>query len=133
MQDLKMILEDHLHSFVITRQWPQIKACCMLRWFAIYCSILPSSVSNAILIYKLIAYSKLLQRLAVNQSPFADFHLASIHRQNSWLGTRYTLQGYLQSPHNFTSDFDQKLPPFFSKEKNYSPLKLLVPLKKSLL
>lgn len=89
----------------------------MLRGFAIYCSFLPSSVNNAILIYKLITYSKLLQWLAVNQSRFADFHLASIHRQNPWLGTRYTLQGYFQNPHNFTLDFDQKLPPFFQKKK----------------
>lgn len=112
---------------------PKLRPDGCLRGFAIYYSFLPSSASNAILTYKLITYSKLLQWLEVNQSPFADFHLASIHRQNPWLGTRYTLQGYFQSPHNFTSDFDQKLPPFFPEEKNYSPLKSLVPLKKSLL
>lgn len=117
VQDFTMIWEDHLHSTVSTRQWPQIKAWCMHRGFAIYCSFLPSGVSSAILMYKLITYSKLLQWLAVNQSPFADFHLASIHRQNPWPGTRYTLQGDFQSPHNFTSDFDQKLPPFFFKRK----------------
>lgn len=70
-------------------------------------SLSPSSVRNAILTHALITYSKLLQWLAPHQSPFADFHLASIHRQNPWLGARYTLQGY----------FDQKLPPIFSEEK----------------
>lgn len=56
-----------------------------------------------------IAYSKLLCWLAVNQSPSADFQLVSTHRQKPWLCTRYTWQGYFQSPHNFISDFAQKL------------------------
>lgn len=113
---------------------PKLRPDGCLRGFA-HPPFSPSSARDAILTHALITYSKLLQWLAVNQSPFADFHLASIHRQNPWLEARYTLRGNFQSSHKFISDFDQKLPPIFSEEKtkNYSPLESMVSLKKSLL
>lgn len=96
---------------------PKLRPDGCLRGFA-HPPFSPSSARDAILTHALITYSKLLQWLAVNQSPFADFHLASIHRQNPWLEARYTLRGNFQSSHKFISDFDQKLPPIFSEEKN---------------